>query len=189
MIKPWRFLPQSLRALSLRAFATGFAATLAVVGGYGLNAQAFAGHNTNAPVDFAADRIQLQDRENRIVLTGGVVISQAALTLRAARTLINYSDASSLQIERMTATGGVTVARGDETARGNVAVYDFNRRLITMSGDVRLRRGSDTLRGGRLVIDLTSGVATMDGSARGGAAGSGGAGPGRVTGSFTVPQN
>lgn len=180
----------NLPTLSFRSFAIGFAATLALASGFALNAQAFAGHNTNAPVDFAADRIQLQDRENRIVLTGGVVISQAALTLRAGRTLINYSDAGSLQIDRMTATGGVTVTRGNETARGSVAVYDFDRRLITMSGDVRLARGSDTLRGGRLVIDLTSGVATMDGSAGAGAApGVTGAGPGRVTGSFTVPQN
>lgn len=174
--------------LSFRSFALGFAATLAVAAGHGLNAQAFAGHNTDAPVDFAADRIQLQDRENRVVLTGGVVISQAALTLRAARTLINYSDAGSLTIQRMTATGGVTVARGDETARGDVAVYDFDRRLITMSGGVRLRRGTDTLSGGRLVIDLTTGVATIDGSASG-TAGTPGAGPGRVTGSFRVPQN
>lgn len=174
---------------SIRSFGFGFAATMALAAGYGLNAQAFAGHNTNAPVDFAADRIQLQDRENRIVLTGGVVINQAALTLRAGRTLINYSDAGSLEIQRMTATGGVTVVRGNETARGNVAVYDFARRLITMSGDVRLSRGGDNLRGGRLVIDLTSGVATVDGSAGGTTAGAAGGGNGRVTGSFTVPQD
>ncbi|WP_228242404.1 LptA/OstA family protein [Porphyrobacter sp. GA68] len=177
---------RSLSALSFRSFALGFAGTLAVAAAYGVNAQAFAGQDTNAPVDFAADRIQLQDRENRVVLTGGVVIRQAALTLRAERALINYTDTGGLQIDRLTATGGVTVTRNNETVRGQVAVYDFDRRLITMSGDVRVARGTDNLRGGRLVIDLRSGVATVDGSAGGPGTS---AGPGRVTGSFTVPQN
>ena len=38
------------------------------------------------------------------------------------------------------ATGGVVVHRGGETARGDVAVYDFNARVITMSGNVHLTR-------------------------------------------------
>ena len=70
-----------------------------------------------------------------------------------------------------------------ERASGNVAVYDFNRRIITMSGAVRLNRGGDTLNGGRLTIDLNSGLSSVDG---GGARGSQG---GRVTGTFTVPDN
>lgn len=179
----------NLRSLSVRSFGIGFAATLAVAAAYGVNAQAFAGQDTNAPVDFAADRIQLQDRENRVVLTGGVVISQAALTLRAQRALIDYTDAGGLQIDRLTATGGVTVTRNNETVSGQVAVYDFDRRLITLSGDVRVARGTDNLRGGRLVIDLRSGVATVDGSAGSAPGAAAPAGPGRVTGSFTVPQD
>ena len=177
--------------VSLRYCAMGLLLTLTIAAGVGLRAQAFASHNTNAPVSYAADRIQLQDRENRIVLSGGVDVTQGDLRLQAARTLINYTDAGSLQIQRITATGGVTVSRGNETARGNVAVYDFNRRIITMSGGVRLNRGSDTLNGGRLVIDLRSGVSTVDGSAGGGSPASGGtsAGGGRVTGTFTVPEN
>lgn len=176
-------------------FAVGFALGSAVLAGYGLAAQGFASHNSRAPVNFAADRIQLQDREKRVILAGNVDITQADLTLRAARTVINYTDAGSLEVQRITATGGVTVSRGNETARGSVGVYDFNRRIITLSGDVRLRRGTDTLNGGRLVIDLRSGVSTVDGRAGSGAAGgtvgegvrTGGGG--RVSGTFTVPQN
>ncbi|WP_133366073.1 LptA/OstA family protein [Qipengyuania sediminis] len=175
----------------LRGFAAGFAGTLLVAGGLAY-AQAIAGHNSDAPVNYAADRIELQDRQNRVVLSGNVAIDQAGLRLNAARTLVDYTDAGSLRIDRIMATGGVTVARGNERARGNVAVYDFNRRIITVAGDVRLNRGSDTLNGGRLVIDLRSGVASMDGRAGGSSSvtGEGSAGgSGRVTGSFSVPQN
>lgn len=179
-----------LRTRALRSAAIGFAGTLALAGGMAVYAQAIAGHNSNAPVNYAADRIELQDRQNRVVLSGDVRIDQAGLTLNAARTLVDYTDAGSLRIQRIMATGGVTVARGNERARGNVAVYDFNRRIITMAGDVRLNRGSDTLNGGRLVIDLRTGVSSVDGSASGSSSVTGGQGSsgGRVTGTFSVPK-
>ena len=41
-----------------------------------------AGHNSNAPVNYAADRIELQDRQNRVVLSGNVDITQAACGFR-----------------------------------------------------------------------------------------------------------
>lgn len=178
------------RTRMLRSTAIGFFGTLALAGGIAAYAQAIAGHNSDAPVNYAANRIELQDRQNRVVLSGDVRIDQAGLTLTAARTTVDYSDAGSLQIQRIMATGGVTVSRGNERARGNVAVYDFNRRIITMAGDVRLNRGGDTLNGGRLVIDLRTGVSSVDGSASGSSSVTGAqSGSGRVTGTFSVPKN
>ncbi|MXP44303.1 LptA/OstA family protein [Allopontixanthobacter sediminis] len=175
--------------------AAGFLLTIAAFGaafgGMYSHAQAIAAHNSNAPVNFGADRIELQDRQNRVVLSGNVDITQAGLRLQAARTLVNYTDAGSLDIQRITATGGVQVTRGDEAARGDVAVYDFGRRIITMAGNVRLRRGGDTLDGGRLVIDLRTGVSSVDGSASGSSSvtGTTNQSGGRVTGTFSVPQD
>ena len=175
----------------MRAAAIGFAGTLALAGGIAAYAQAISGHNSDAPVNYAADRIELQDRQNRVVLSGDVRIDQAGLTLTAGRTLVDYTDAGSLRIQRIMATGGVNVARGNERARGNVAVYDFNRRIITMAGNVQLNRGGDTLNGGRLVIDLRSGVSSVDGSSSGSSSvtGAQGGSGGRVTGTFSVPKN
>jgi lipopolysaccharide export system protein LptA len=168
----------------IRPALAGFAlAATALLGLQQLAAQAIAGHNSNAPVDYAADRIELQDKQNRVVLSGNVQITQAGLRLNAARVTVAYTDTGSLQIQRIDATGGVTVLRGNERASGNVAVYDFNRRIITMSGGVRLNRGGDTLNGGRLVIDLRSGLSSVDGA--GGSTGRGG----RVSGTFSVPGN
>lgn len=174
-----------------RSALIGFALTIAAMGGIQLSAQAIAGHNSNAPVSYAANRIELQDRQNRVVLSGDVQITQAGLQLNAARTIVNYSDAGSLSIQRIMATGGVDVQRGNERARGDTAVYDFNRRIITMAGNVRLNRGGDTLNGGRLVIDLATGVSSIDGNASGSSSvtGSSSTSGGRVTGTFSVPQN
>src|SRR3546814_6086141 len=73
------------------------------------------------------------------------------------------SDVCSSDLNRIDATGGVVVTKGDEMAKGNVAIYDLDRRLITMVGNVELRQRGNNLRGGRLVIDLNSGRATVDG--------------------------
>ncbi len=84
------------------------------------------------------------------------------------------------------------VTRGDESARGDVAIYDFNRRIITMVGGVALRRGSRHAQ--RRAADDRSRqrhfqrrwAAPADRRpALGTSAGGGG---GRVTGSFSVPK-
>jgi lipopolysaccharide export system protein LptA len=174
--------PKRLIPVAIRSAVTGFALTAAALGGMQLWAQSLGGHNSNAPVNYAADRIELQDRQNRVILSGNVDITQGDMRLRADRTTVAFTDEGTLKIQRIDASGGVTVNRGNESARGNAAVYDFNRRVITMVGSVALRRGGDTLNGSRLTIDLASGVSTVDGRA-------GGRGPGRVSGSFSVPQN
>jgi lipopolysaccharide export system protein LptA len=151
-------------------------------------ASALRGHNANAPVDVAADRIEVQDRADRAVFSGNVQVRQASLRLDAARLTVAYSSAGGIQIQRLDASGGVTVRSPSETATGQFAIYDLNKRLITLLGRVTLTRGGSRVNGGRLVIDLDTGRAVMDGSGTGGeAAGTASAG-GRVTGTFTVPQ-
>ena len=167
----------------------GLAPGAALSGGMTLSAQTIASHDTNAPVSFDAGSIDFDDRANRVVLSGGVTVNQAGLTVRSNRMLANYTDDGSLDVQRITANGGVVVTRGRERASGDVAVYDFGKRIITMAGNVSLSRGDDTLIGGRLVIDLASGLSTIDGRASGKGVESDGTGEGRVTGTFTVTQD
>lgn len=180
-----RSMKRLLRSLAALAAAIGAVAITPVLG-QGASS-ALQGHNTNAPVDVAADRIEVQDRADRAIFSGNVVARQANLTLNAGRITLIYSNAGSLQIHRIDASGGVVVRSPSETARGQFAIYDLNNRLITLLGGVTLVRGQNSVNGGRLVIDLTSGRAVMDGGGAAGAAGTTTSG-GRVTGTFTVPQ-
>ncbi|MFV0623825.1 LptA/OstA family protein [Sphingomonas sp. ac-8] len=152
-------------------------------------------HNSNAPIDFSAASIELQDRANRAILTGGVTIRQATMTLTADRVTVAYTGQvaqGSPQASRLDAAGNVTVTRPDQTAKSRFAVYDVNRRVVTMIGNVSLTQGTNRLSGGRLSIDLDTGRATIDGSgvASGSAATPGGVTQqgGRVSGSFSVPK-
>ena len=147
---------------------------------------ALKGHDTDAPVDVAADRIEVQDRADRAIFTGNVEVRQGSLRLSTARLTVAYSSQGGIEIDRIEATGGVLLRSPSETARSQFAIYDLNRRIVTMIGGVTLNRGGSEVRGGRLVLDLDSGRAVMDGGAAG-APGTEQTG-GRVTGRFTVPS-
>ena len=144
---------------------------------------ALKGHNSNAPIDVSADRIEVQDRADRALFVGNVHVTQAELTLDTQRLTVAYSSAGSIQIQRLDASGGVVVKSPSETARGDFGVYDLDRKLITLVGGVQLERSGSQVMGSRLVIDLNSGRAVIDG----GPAGVEQRG-GRVTGHFTVPK-
>ena len=144
---------------------------------------ALKGHDSNAPVDVLADRIEVQDRADRAIFAGNVHVTQGNLTMDTARLTVAYASSGGIQIQRLDASGGVIVKSPSETARGDFAVYDLGRKLITLVGQVQLNRGESQILGSRLMIDLNSGRAVIDGGPAG-VAQSGG----RVKGHFTVPK-
>ena len=165
--------------LSFAVAAAGFALAPALG-----QTSALKGHNSNAPIDVASDRIEVQDRADRAIFSGNVVVRQSQLTLTAGRLTVAYSNSGGIEIRRIDATGGVTVKSPSETARGDFGIYDLDRKLITLVGGVVLTRGDSRVNGARLVLDLDSGRAVMDGGGPPGTTNQGG----RVTGTFTVPQ-
>jgi lipopolysaccharide export system protein LptA len=159
-------------------------------------AAAQSGHNSNAPINFGADHIELQDKANRAVLSGNVSVKQAEMTLNAARMTVAYTGQvvdGNPQVSRLDAAGGVVVTRPDQSARGQYAIYDLNRRVVTMLGAVSLTQAGNTVNGGRLTINLDTGRAVIDGSSVASSTATPGGGAvqqsgGRVTGTFSVPK-
>ena len=52
-----------------KALAIGVA-LVSACSAYAANSGGLSDHNSNAPVNYAADRIELQDKQNRVLLTG-----------------------------------------------------------------------------------------------------------------------
>jgi lipopolysaccharide export system protein LptA len=148
---------------------------LAVAPALGQSGSALKGHDSSAPVDVGADRIEVQDRANRAIFSGNVQARQGNMTLSSSRLTVIYANGDDVQIQRLEATGGVTLRTPTETARSQYAIYDLPRGIVTMIGAVNLDQGSNHVQGGRLVLDLDSHRAVLDGG-------------GRVTGRFTVPR-
>ncbi|MFL6729995.1 MAG: LptA/OstA family protein [Sphingomicrobium sp.] len=174
-------------ALPVLAAALAVGATTALAQQKQNSVSALKGHDSDAPVDVSADRIEVQDRADRAIFAGNVHVKQAELSLDTARLTVAYSGGSQssggVQIRRLDAAGGVTVRSPSETAKGDFGIYDLDRKLITLIGAVQLNRGANQVNGSRLVIDLDSGRAVIDGGPPG-VNQSGG----RVSGHFTVPQ-
>jgi lipopolysaccharide export system protein LptA len=174
MIRPLPILAIAL--ITAPALAQGFSA--------------LKGHDSNAPIDISSDHIEVQDRADRAIWVGNVHAVQGDMTMDAARMTVAYTHASTPgadpQIQRIDASGGVTVVSPSERAKGSFGIYDLNRKLITLIGGVTLARGTNVVNGARLVIDMNTGRATVDGNAVAG--GTTAASGGRVTGHFTVPK-
>ena len=152
--------------LVLTGLGAASLASLAVAQGA---ASALKGHDADAPIDVAADRIEAQDRADRAIFSGNVRVKQAELTLDTQRLTVAYTSSGGVQIRRLDASGGVVVKSPSETARGNFGIYDLDRKLITLIGAVQLNRGGSQINGQRLTIDLNSGRAVVDGGQAGSA--------------------
>lgn len=177
-----------------------------VAAGSGARAQdSGAKQNSNAPIDWDADHLEVFDRDHKAILTGNVRAKQEEMTLTSDRATAFYtgslassssggtakgSGGGGPQVNRLQANGHVVVTRPTEVAHGDYGIYDLDKKLITMTGHVVLDRtgqNAGTTRGNRLVIDLTTNQAKMDGGAVSNGSGTTTSG-GRVSGRFTVAK-
>ena len=66
-------------------------------------------------------------------------------------------------IERMLATGNVTLSNGTEAAEAARASYVVATGIVEMDGDVLLTQGANALASEKLRIDLTAGTGFLEG--------------------------
>lgn len=172
-----------IRSALLLAAAAALTLPLAASAQSGFGSSALKGHDTRAPIDIDAARIEVRDRDLQAIFSGAVRVVQGSMTLNAATMRVFYENATggNLAINRLDAEGGVQLVSPSERVSSRLGIYDVQTRQITFVGGVVLNRGDSVLRGERLVIDLENGRSTLDGSAS-----STDGGP-RVTGRFVVP--
>jgi lipopolysaccharide export system protein LptA len=68
-------------------------------------------------------------------------------------------------IRRIEARGGVNVISKDQTASGDLGVYDLKTKTITLLHNVTVAQGKNVLHGERVVVDTVSGNARFDAAA------------------------
>jgi len=92
-----------------------------------------------------------------------VLVVQGEMRLSADRVEVIYGNAERSRIERLHASGRVTLVSGKDAAEAADAVYTIESGAVEMTGDVLLTQGASTIAGERLVVDLTSGTGKMEG--------------------------
>jgi lipopolysaccharide export system protein LptA len=122
-----------------------------------------------APVEIEADSLAVSQTDGTATFQGNVLIAQGDMRLSAGSVTVTYAaatDGKQGRIERLTASGGVTLASGTEAAEAKEAIYEVPASRITMTGDVLLTQGQSVISGQTLVVDLKSGTGTMEGRVR-----------------------
>ena len=79
-------------------------------------------------------------------------------------------------IRRIEARGAVTVITKDQSASGDLGIYDLKTKTITLSGNVVVSQGQNVIHGERVVVDTETGNARVESGATGASAGGPGSG-------------
>ena len=118
--------------------------------------------NPDAPVEVTADALSVDQDTGTAIFTGNVVIGQGEMRLSAAKVLVVYKDGNK-GIERLEASGGVTLVSGPDAAESQRADYEIDSGTILMSGDVLLTQGNSALTAEQMRVNLREGTAAMSG--------------------------
>lgn len=121
--------------------------------------------NSDKPVEVEAENLSVSQNDGTAEFTGDVIIVQGDMKLTAPRILVAYSEDQS-RIQRMEATGGVTIVSGEDAAEAERADYDIEGGMIVMTGAVTIVQGPSTLSSQKMTIDLNAGTARMEGRVR-----------------------
>ncbi|OSP54690.1 lipopolysaccharide transport periplasmic protein LptA [Pseudoruegeria sp. SK021] len=124
----------------------------------------------DAPVEVAADKLDLAQSEGTAIFSGNVVVTQGEMKLTAQQIVVTYltlPDGSlGTDVDTIAATGDVVMVTPSEAAEADKAVYTPARNEVVMSGNVLLTQGVNTLAGERLIVDLVTGTGQVDGRVR-----------------------
>lgn len=142
------------------------------------------------PIQIDAKTLEVRDKSKIATFTGNVKVVQGDTTMTCNRLVVLYgqeigpadskpvvqasSTAGALpdaqSIRRIEAHGDVTVLSKDQSATGDLGVYDPLKKTITLSGNVVVSQGRNVIHGGVLVVDTVTGnahVQSTPGSADG----------------------
>jgi lipopolysaccharide export system protein LptA len=118
--------------------------------------------DTSLPVEIEADSLTVNNADGSAEFTGNVLVGQGDMRLTAGRIRVEYG-ADGKSINRLIASGGVTLANAAEAAEAQEAIYTIASGEVVMTGDVLLTQGQTALSGQKLIIDLKAGTGRMEG--------------------------
>ena len=158
--------------------------------------------NKDAPVQIEAATLEVQDKSKTATFSGHVQVVQGDTTMRCRSLVVFYGEEVGISgtaggqattgtaakspigtkgaqnVRRIEARGSVTVLTKDQSASGDLGIYDLKTKTITLSGNVVVSQGQNVIHGERVVVDTETGNARVESGGSG--AGANAAGGGRV---------
>jgi lipopolysaccharide export system protein LptA len=136
--------------------------------------------NQDLPVVIDAKTLTVHDRSKTATFSGDVKVVQGDTTMRCkslvvfygreigvGKPVVNASTGSEVvpeaqNIRRIEARGGVTVVTKDQSASGDLGVYDLKTKTVTLTGNVVISQGKNVIHGERVVVNTVTGVAHVE---------------------------
>lgn len=129
--------------------------------------------NRNEPVRINSNTLEVRDKDKVAVFAGNVVVVQGDTTMRSPELVVFYEGnaaptdnqpTSTSSIKRLEAKGGVVVQTKEQTATGDLGIFEMKTNTVTMTGKpVVLTQGPNVIKGQKLTVDLVTGVSKIEG--------------------------
>jgi lipopolysaccharide export system protein LptA len=140
------------------------------------------GQSKNQPVQIDAKSLVVHDKSKTATFTGNVKVVQGDTTITCRTLVVFYGQELGIggggapvtpasttgavpnaqNIRRIEARGDVTVLSKDQSATGDLGVYDLLTKTITLTGNVVVSQGKNVIRGGRLIVNTVTGNAHIE---------------------------
>ena len=117
-------------------------------------------HDTSLPIEILANAMEVEQEAQRAVFLGAVDVEQGDLRLKADRLVVYYRDKEAEEenaVYRIEVEGNVSLDAPNETAKGDLGVYDVDAGTITLTGNVVLTSGQNVIRGTEAIMNLETG--------------------------------
>jgi lipopolysaccharide export system protein LptA len=138
--------------------------------------------NRDQPVHIEAATLEVRDKDKVATFSGDVHVKQGDTTMLCKSLVVLYEQdepsgkskktmkaatpgpGGEQKIKRLEARGNVIVTQKDQTATGELGIFDMPSNTVTLTGNVVMTQGQNVLRGDKLVVNLTTGVSRVESS-------------------------
>ena len=147
-----------------------------------LSADRNRGQGKDLPVQIDAKTLEVRDKSKIATFSGKVKVVQGDTTMHCDKLVVFYgqeigiadnkqavqasADPGALpgaqNIRRIEAHGNVTVTDKDQSAKGEIGVYDLRAKTVTLTGNVVVSQGNNVIHGERVVVDTVTGNAHVE---------------------------
>jgi lipopolysaccharide export system protein LptA len=134
------------------------------------------------PIQIDAKSLEVHDKQRQATFTGNVKVVQGDTTMTCNKLVVLYGQEMGIggdrpvvasnstsdvvpntqNIRLIEAHGDVTVLTKDQSASGDLGVYDPLTKMITLTGNVVVTQGKNVIHGGRVVVNSVTGNAHVE---------------------------
>ena len=126
------------------------------------------GASPRDPLVIDAGTLDFFDREQKLIYSDRVLVTNGPSTLKASRLIIYLQDKKKAvsgdndRVKHVDAEGLVTLTAPDQTSTGDRVSFDKAQNRVYLSGNVTITEGDSVVQGDRATYDMTTGDASVE---------------------------